>query len=167
MLRLNKLTDYAVVLLARMALAPEAKVTAAQLASLTAVPEPTVAKILKELAKSGLIEATRGALGGYRLTRPGHAVTVRQVIEAIEGPIQMAECLDDGSTCCTTQKQCPLRGQWGPVNDAVTQALDGITLADMMAPPEEKKLYNIVIPAETGIQKTVKDSRFCGNDSRG
>src|SRR5688572_31334501 len=116
MLRLNKLTDYAVVILARMGTEKAVRFSTTELAAETAVPEPTVAKILKELAKSGLVESFRGATGGYVLTRDSRAITVRDVIEAVEGPIRMVECLDEGSTCCVSQKKCPLRGKWEPVN---------------------------------------------------
>ncbi len=138
MLRLNKLTDYAVVILARMAADPAKRFNTAELAAGTSVPEPTVAKILKELAKSELVESFRGATGGYRLLRGGDAITVRQVIEAVEGPVSMVECLDAESACCASQKKCPLRGKWEPVNAAIVRALDGVTLADLWnAQPRE------------------------------
>jgi FeS assembly SUF system regulator len=131
MLRLNKLTDYAVVILAKMSADPAKRFNTAELAVQTAVPEPTVAKILKELARSELVESFRGAAGGYQMLREGANVTVREVIEAMEGSIRMVECLEAHSECCTTQKKCPLRGKWDPVNLAIVKALDGITLADL------------------------------------
>jgi len=153
MLRLNKLTDYAVVILARMAADPLTRFNTADLAAQTTVPEPTVAKILKELAKSDLVVSFRGATGGYQMTRDGTSVTVREVIEAVEGPIQMVECVDAHSHCCTSQKNCPLRGKWDPVNAAITRALEGVTLADLWkAQPQD--IYNIVIPAQAGIHET-------------
>lgn len=134
MLRLTKLTDYAVVLLAQMSLEQAARHTSTQLASATAVPEPTVAKILKDLTKSGLVTSFRGAQGGYTLGRAADQISVRAVIEAMEGPITMVDCVDPSSTCCTGQKKCPLRGRWDIVNAAIIDQLSGITLRDMMAP---------------------------------
>ncbi len=134
MLRLTKLTDYAVVILAQMSQEPSQRYTSANVAVATAVPEPTVAKLLKELAKSDLITSARGSLGGYTLNRTGDAITVRHVIEAVEGPINLVQCVDDLSTCCVTQKKCPLRGRWGLVNTAIIDQLDRITLNDMIGP---------------------------------
>jgi FeS assembly SUF system regulator len=138
MLRLNKLTDYAVVILAQMSQdqsdGQALRYTSANLAGMTAVPEPTVAKILKDLAKSDLVTSYRGSQGGYTLARAGNTITVRHVIEAVEGPITMVECVDASSTCCTTEKKCPLRGRWDIVNAAIIGQLDNITLADMLRP---------------------------------
>ena len=135
MLRLNKLTDYAVVVLAQMSRDPAMRYTSGTLAGMTAVPEPTVAKILKDLAKSDLLVSFRGAAGGYSLSRPGSEITIRQVIEAIDGPINMVECVDATSDCCMGEKRCPLRGRWNLVNDAIIEKLDGITLHDMLHQP--------------------------------
>jgi FeS assembly SUF system regulator len=135
MLKLNKMTDYAVVILSHMARLPDARANVASLAAATSVPEPAAAKILKDLVRAGLVESFRGAAGGYRLVRGGDAITVRQVVEAVEGPITLVDCTDGASACCATQKQCPLRGKWGPVNDAIIAALDNVTLHDMMARP--------------------------------
>lgn len=134
MLKLNKLTDYAVVILAAMTNLPDGRGNVAALAAATAVPDATVAKILKDLVRAGLVESFRGAAGGYRMLRGGDAITIRQVVEAIEGPITMVECVDSASACCTSQKQCPLRGKWAPVNAAIVAALDSVTLNDMMRP---------------------------------
>lgn len=135
MLRLNKLTDYAIVILAQMSLDQGLRYTSASLAGVTAVPEPTVAKILKDLAKSDLVTSYRGSQGGYSLARGGEAITVRQVIEAVEGPISMVECVEAQSACCVADKKCPLRGRWDVVNTAIVEKLDTITLTDMIRSP--------------------------------
>ncbi len=131
MLRLSKLTDYAVVVLVR--LSGDAGVqTAPFLAQNTGIPEPTVAKVLKALAGSGLVASQRGARGGYRLARPLADIPVADVIEAIDGPIALTACVD-GATGCESQGLCPMAGRWDPVNDAIHSALTSITLADMQA----------------------------------
>ena len=132
MLRLSKLTDYAVVVLVRLSQG-DAVQTAPGIARGTGVPEPTVAKVLKALAGSGLVSSQRGARGGYRLARPLNEMPVSDVIVAIDGPIAMTACVD-GSDSCEAHALCPLRGRWTLVNDAVRDALSSITLADM-APP--------------------------------
>jgi FeS assembly SUF system regulator len=130
MLRLSKLTDYAVVVLVRLAGAP-AMQTSPGIAAATGVPEPTVAKVLKTLSAGGLVTSQRGARGGYRLQRRLDEIPIADVITAIDGPIALAACVEGSATECESQAMCPMRGRWDPVNDAIRQALNAITLADM------------------------------------
>jgi FeS assembly SUF system regulator len=130
MLRLSKLTDYAVVVLVRLADA-EGVQTSPGIAAATGVPEPTVAKVLKSLAGGGLVTSQRGARGGYRLARPLEAIPVSDVIAAIDGPIALTACVEGGAGGCEAERLCPVRGRWDPVNDAVVEALTAISLADM------------------------------------
>ena len=131
MLRLSKLADYAVVVLVRLSHG-EVVQTVSGIARGTGVPEPTVAKVLKLLAQSGLVSSQRGARGGYRLARPLAAIPVADVIVAIDGPIALTDCVD-GDGRCEAEALCPVRGRWHPVNAAVRNALSAITLADMDA----------------------------------
>ena len=139
MLRLSKLTDYAVVVLTRLArdgATPSGPVqTALSLAGDTGITEPTVAKVLKVLAHAGLVEGVRGPRGGYRLTKPLASMPLSEVIAAIDGPIALTACVDGGSGMCEAEGICPVRGRWDPVNDAIRRALSGITLADLAPPP--------------------------------
>jgi FeS assembly SUF system regulator len=133
LLRLSKLTDYAVVVLARLD-AEGGVQTAPCLAQCTSIAEPTVAKVLKVLAHAGLVEGLRGARGGYRLGRPLAAMTLSDVILAVDGPIALTACVDGASGSCETEATCPVRGRWDPVNDAVRRALSAISLADLAGP---------------------------------
>jgi FeS assembly SUF system regulator len=152
MLRLSKLTDYAVVVLVRLA-AAEGVQTSPGIAATTGIPEPTVAKVLKTLAAGGLVASQRGARGGYRLLRPLSAIPIADVIAAIDGPIALAACVDGSTTECESQALCPVRGRWDPVNDAIHQALTAITLADM-AEAQVPRAFRVpappaaVLPAE-------------------
>jgi FeS assembly SUF system regulator len=130
MLRLSKLTDYAVVVLVRLA-GIEGVQTSPGIAAATGIPEPTVAKVLKILAAGDLVSSQRGARGGYRLNRPLTAIPIADVIAAVDGPIALTACVEGSSSCCETQNLCPMRGRWDPVNDAIYAALNRITLADM------------------------------------
>ncbi len=153
MLRLSKLTDYAVVVLTRLArdgAGPSGPVqTALSLAGDTGIAEPTVAKVLKLLAHAGLVEGVRGPRGGYRLIRPLASVPLSEVIVAIDGPIALTACVDGGTGACEAEAICPVRGRWDPVNDAIRRALSGITLADL-APPSRRPAPSaaIHVPAE-------------------
>ncbi len=132
MLRLSKLTDYAVVVLVRLADEAGGIVqTTPGIAIATGVPEPTVAKVLKTMVGSGLVASQRGARGGYRLARPLSALRIRDVIEAIDGPIALTSCVEGGAGGCESAALCPVHGRWDVVNDAIREALGAITLADM------------------------------------
>jgi FeS assembly SUF system regulator len=134
MLRLSKLTDYAVVVLVRLSHAGHAGdtvQTSPGIANAIGIPEPTVAKVLKALAGAGLVASQRGARGGYRLTRPLAAIPVSDVIAAVDGPIALTACVDGAATACETSSLCPVAGRWDPVNTAIHTALSAITLADM------------------------------------
>ena len=130
MLRLSKLADYAVVVLVRLSHETGCQ-TSPGIAGRTGLPEPTVAKVLKALAASGLVRSQRGARGGYILAQPLSAIPIAQVVAAIDGPIAIAACVEGGSGGCEIEGSCQCRGQWDPVNDAVREALTRITLADM------------------------------------
>jgi FeS assembly SUF system regulator len=140
MLRLSKLSDYAVVLLIRLSdtertggCCPDAVQTSPHVAATTGVPEPTVAKVLKALAGASLVVSQRGARGGYRLARPLDEISVADVISAVDGPIALTACVDGGAGSCDVENLCAVRGRWDLVNAAIRDALSGITLADMRA----------------------------------
>lgn len=135
MLRVSKLTDYAVVVLVRLSAETpygEGPVqTSPAIATATCVPEPTVAKVLKALSTAGLVVSQRGARGGYRLIRPLETISVADVIAAIDGPIALTACVDGGVGGCEVGGVCAVKGRWDLVNDAIRQSLTAITLADM------------------------------------
>jgi len=136
MLRLNRMTDYAIVILGHMAQDVGRVRTSAALSEATAVPLPSVAKVLKIMAGSGLLTAHRGAKGGYSLDRPAAEVTMTEIIQALEGPIALTACVDGAEDSCEVEHSCFMRGNWNRVNSAIHAALDAVTLADMMDPEE-------------------------------
>ena len=136
MLRVTRLTDYATVVLTVLAARPGVVLSAAELAECAALEIPTVAKLLKPLAQAGLVEGFRGAGGGYRLARDAAAISLVEIVEAMEGPLGMTECsLHDGA--CGIEQSCGVRANWLRINDVVAAALRGITLAQMLAPPPD------------------------------
>ena len=134
MFRLNRLTDYAVVVMAQLALRDKATMAAGELARDTGMPLPTVAKVLNALARDGLIVSQRGAAGGYGLGRPADEISVADVIQAIEGPIALTACVEGSTSHCDVESLCPMRGGWDKVNRAIRNALESVTLADMAEP---------------------------------
>lgn len=132
MIKLSKLTDYAVVILAEMAKQQGVQQTAGGLSAKTGLPEPTVAKVLKLLAKADLVMSTRGTNGGYALTIAPQDINMGSVITALDGPVMLTACVDGSEECCNHSVNCAMRGKWNPVNDAMKQALENVTLAQML-----------------------------------
>jgi FeS assembly SUF system regulator len=130
MIKLGKLTDYAVAICVQLG-RESAACSAHHLAGKLALPEPTVAKVLKALARQGLVESQRGAMGGYRLARPADGVSVCDVVEALEGPIAIVSCATGKPDSCRAESVCPARDQWTPVNQAVRAALQAVRISDM------------------------------------
>ena len=156
MLKLNKMTDYAVVVLGQMTREPDRVQTAAALSEMTAIPLPTVSKLLKILASVGLVTSHRGANGGYSVDRTSEQVTVADIVQAIDGPIALTACVDDSDGQCDVSSSCPISGNWNRVNLAVRRALENVTLADLLDPSEMFPLQ----PAAAGLLRpTTADNR--------
>ena len=132
MLRISKLTDYAILMMVE--LTRDGEMLSAQvLAERVHVEAPTASKVLKLLAGAGLLQSFRGAGGGYRVDRPAGDISVAEVIAAIEGPIAMTECsVEEG--LCSQEDNCGLRGNWQRISLAVREALQEVSLAEMSAP---------------------------------
>ncbi len=134
MIILSKLADYGVIVATHLAAAAPEQVNAMHLAADTRLPQTTVAKVLKLLAKAGIVTAVRGAAGGYRLARAPQQVSVAQIIAAIDGSFGMTQCTSTLGPCDRLQF-CPTRPHWHRINEAVGQALANVTLDEMSAGP--------------------------------
>ncbi len=132
MLRISKLTDYAILLMVELTREGE-MLSAHALAERIHVEVPTAGKVLKQLSTAGLVESFRGASGGYRVNRAATDISVADVIAAIEGPIAMTECSAEPGLC-TVEDSCNLRGNWQRISIAVARALEEVSLAEMSAP---------------------------------
>jgi FeS assembly SUF system regulator len=133
MIILSKLADYGVIVATHLAAHPERQTNAAAIAAATRLPPATVAKLLKAMAHAGLLTATRGAAGGYRLARRPAAISVAEVVAAIDGDIGMTQCSVHDADCERTT-YCPTRPHWAAINRAVGTALSAISLDDMITP---------------------------------
>jgi len=133
-LRIGKLTDYATVLMTALAAEPDSVHAAADLAQRAHLEPATASKILKMLAKAGLLTSFRGATGGYRLSRPADAITLADIVTAMEGKFGMTECVSHAGQC-NHEPHCGVRRNWRRVSDVVENALRGVTLAQMLPRP--------------------------------
>lgn len=139
-MRLSNLADYAVVLMSAAARqCGSLPINAAKLAAQTGIPGPTAQKLVSHLARAGLLVATRGSGGGLRLARPAAAINVAEVIEAIEGPIALTSCCEDGRHDCGFEGSCRIKPHWSLVNNAVRGALSEISLASLSVAPTHVK----------------------------
>lgn len=133
MIILSKLADYGVIVATHLAIHSDRRANAAQIAAETRLPPATVAKVLKALAHADLVSATRGASGGYRLARPAPAISVAEVVAAIDGDIGLTQCSVHVDECAHTT-YCPTRPHWAAINRAVGEALAAVSLDDMISP---------------------------------
>ena len=137
MLRISRLTDYATVLLAALAGAPERVTTAAALAEQTRIAAPTVSKLLKQLQRAGLVTSTRGLHGGYQLARPATQISAAAILDALEGPVALTDC-SVGHGQCEIEESCRVGRVWQRLNLAIRRALYDVSLAQLAgldAPP--------------------------------
>lgn len=130
MLKMSRLTDYGTNVLAYLAGAGNAPHSAKAVAEHTGLSPATVSKVLKVLARGGLVTAQRGAQGGYSLARPADEITASEVIDALEGPVALTECAQVAGSC-ELEPTCLVGGAWQRINVAIRRALADITLAEL------------------------------------
>jgi FeS assembly SUF system regulator len=148
MFRLSKTTDYGIVLMAQLASeaqpagssarettaigsAQREPLNARELAESSDLPVPMVSKILKALAKEGLLVSQRGAKGGYSLARAPEDLPVSEMIRVLEGPVALTDCAI-GPSLCEHETMCAVREPWQKISRVVERALADVTLADLI-----------------------------------
>ena len=132
MFRLSKTTDYGIVLMAQLASAPErTPLNARELAHSSDLPIPMVSKILKALAREGLLVSQRGAKGGYHLARLPEQLSVSEMVRVLEGPVALTDCAI-GPAHCSHESLCSVREPWQLISRVVEKALADVTLADLV-----------------------------------
>ena len=158
MIRLNKMTDYGMVLLSAMAsnytddpMRLHSSVGLSRQAGLT---QTTTQKILKELAGSDFVHAERGKSGGYRLLRPAADISLVDIVEILEGPIALTSCVTTSEDKCSARNSCFLGGNWEKINTTISHALKDVSLADLCNPDDmfpERMEHNTNIQSQTSL----------------
>ncbi len=141
MLRISKLTDYGTVVMAYLASHPDQGHAAKEISEQTHIALPTVSKLLKLLAKSGLLVAQRGAKGGYSLAMPATDISLSQIINALEGDIALTACSHSNGSCAV-EKQCALRSNWRTITDVLRETLSEISLVQIINPIAPSQIKN-------------------------
>ena len=148
MLKLNKMTDYAIVCLGMLSRKHGSSMSASELSKSTGLTLYTVQKLLKILVvKSDLISAQRGSQGGYYLNKESTDISVIEIIEALDGPISLTDCVDSSTSVCETSNICFLGGKWNKVNEIIRKSLNDISLSELLNyddafPIQNKKTLN-------------------------
>ena len=130
-MRLSHLADYAVVLMTAAARRPAGeRLSATELSLDTGVPLPTAQKLMGQLAAAGLLSSSRGAAGGFSLSRPATEISLADIVEAVEGPIAMTVC-SGGSSDCALDAHCRVKPHMGIVGAKVRGALGAVSLREL------------------------------------
>lgn len=143
MLRISKLTDYGTVVLAHLADAEERLQSANEIAAATGLGGPTVSKLLKQLARAGLVASERGANGGYRLAKTPADISAAAIIDALEGPLAITECSGRESNC-ELEDVCSVGTSWQQINLQIRRALAGISLTELQKQRPAIPTFNLV-----------------------
>ncbi len=131
-MRLSSMADYAVVTMAAAARhCGGARINAGQLAEETGLPAPTVQKLVSRLTAAGLLRSSRGVGGGLKLARPAAAISLADIVEAVEGPIALTACVEQGKHDCGLEGVCLVQPHWPVVNQAMRGALAGVALTQL------------------------------------
>jgi FeS assembly SUF system regulator len=134
MFRLNKLTDYGIVLMTYVAGKPHLSLhTAREMAAGTRMHAATVGKIVRELVDHGLLVSHRGVKGGYALARPAETISIADIIDALEGPVGFTECYSTPG-CCELEPSCTVRSNSQVISQALRRTLEEIRLTDLIRP---------------------------------
>ena len=136
MIKLNKITDYAVVILGLLSSRNPNKFSTSKISSDTGLSIHTVAKVCKLLNNANLIQAGRGAHGGYFCETSPSDISVAVIVEAIDGPIAITACIEESEDLCDTQSICLLSGNWNKANNAILDALKSVSLNDLLNPED-------------------------------
>ncbi len=138
MFRLSRITDYGIRVLAHLASSAEsglrvAPVNAREVADELSLPLPIVSKVMKSLARAGLLESHRGSKGGFNLVQRPEDLSVADMIAALEGPVALTEC-QIGPFLCQHEGTCSVQEPWSVINRSVRNTLATITLSDLIDP---------------------------------
>ena len=145
MLRITKMTDYAVLILANLALYDNKMLTAKEIASETHISLPTTQKILKKLSRKNLVISKQGVSGGYSLDPETKKLSVATLLEKLDGDLSITQCSSNDDQC-EVEDFCNIGNAWQMINQRVQWALNDITLGDLIHPTRIEQFISTNIP---------------------
>lgn len=149
MLRITKMTDYAVLILANLALHDNKLLTAKEIASETHISLPTTQKILKKLNRKNLVISKQGVSGGYSLDPETKKLSVATLLEKLDGDLSITQCSSNDDQC-EVEDFCNIGNAWQMINQRVQWALNDITLGDLIHPTRIEQFISTNIPVARG-----------------
>ncbi len=146
MLQINRQTDYAIRVVLALAKYPQrTRLASAVIQREMMIPKAFMARIVAQLAASGLVQTFAGRDGGLELPCPASEITIKDVVEAFEGPILLSECMQArGEDDCPFRADCPVRSKWGRVQAAMLREMASVTFDDLAM---EALSTPLVVPA--------------------
>lgn len=146
MFTFTKKTDYALLALSFLATESQDRLAGPrEIARRFEIPPELLAKVMQTLARNQIVVSVPGPTGGYRLERSSEDISIAEVVEAVDGPLAIAQCWDDSTdTTCAQARHCTLRGPLARIQDEMTRLLAAMSLADVV---EEGNSRRIPMPA--------------------
>lgn len=148
MLRINRMSDYGMLILGDLALRKDAYVSTTDIASSTHIALPTVQKLLKKLHKKELVISKQGPLGGYALHDSAKFTSVAMIIQALEGDLSLTQCTSK-EIKCAIESSCQIGDAWHVINRTIISALEKLTLLDLVQPSNIKQFVSLDIPVHS------------------
>ncbi len=151
-MRITRKSDYGLRAMVQLAQSHgRAPISIGEIAAAQGIPDPFLEKIMQELKSAGLIAATHGRGGGYSLERPPDQISVREIVEALEGPMALVTCLDP-TLKCMIEEGCPTSSFWALINERFEEALGATTLADLLKSVDRPpRPFKIKAPERSGL----------------
>ncbi len=151
MLRISRLTDYGTLILVYLASRQDRLCSASDVAAAVHIALPTVQKLLKLIAASGLVQSERGTDGGYCLSRPPESISAADILDALEGPVAITECsIEDGH--CHLEASCGVGSAWQKISKSMRISLENVSLIDLGSPPASFPVIDVTTPVQPGSQ---------------
>ena len=143
MIKLSRMADYAILLVSKMAQSPDKTFGAQELSNYSSLPITTVNKLLSKLSRSKIIDSYRGVAGGYKLIETPEEITIKSIIDLIDGKVALTACSEESADGCNIASFCHTQRNWQIINNAVCSALDSVTIAEMNNPEDLFKVSDI------------------------
>ena len=131
MIKVTRLADYAVSIIYAFSDCEKEILSSQDIIAKTKLQKATVNKLLAQLVKKDFLEPFRGTKGGYRLKKGLADISIRELIEAIEGPVLLTDCLNKNANNCNLFNVCSTKNIWSFVNIAINDTLENIKITDI------------------------------------
>ena len=131
MLKVTRLADYAVSIISSFSDNENEILSSQDIVYKTKLQQATVNKLLSRLVKEGFLVPFRGANGGYKLKKDLSNISIKELVEAIEGPVSLTDCLNKNANDCNLFSVCNTKNTWSMVNNAIKDTLESIKIKDI------------------------------------